>query len=173
MSNRPEFSGRGITQINKSSPTIAGAVLPPTGHRQIAPTAVAAPSIADCQVITPVGQKVNLRSARIGGVEDSHRSSLTQLLRALQCRTSQSSLSTSAICLLQRYLFGACHMARRSKITQPRVHPISANPSSIVIVLELVLVLVLDSCHCLPKTPSEHLRERKSNKLTLHLWVIH
>jgi len=72
ISHGPEFSRRCIAQINKSSPTIAGGILAPPGDGQIAPTAVAASGAGDCQVVTSVGQEVDLWRARVGGVEDSH-----------------------------------------------------------------------------------------------------
>src|SRR5215471_20830419 len=72
ISHRPEFSRCCIAQINKSSPTIARGILAPAGDGQIAPTAVAASGVGDCQVVTPVGQEVGLWRARVGGVEDSH-----------------------------------------------------------------------------------------------------
>lgn len=75
---RPEFSARFVTQINKGSPAIACGVLAPTSDRQVPPTAVAAPGVADRHVIAAVGQEVNLRCARSGGFEDSHLSSLTR-----------------------------------------------------------------------------------------------
>src|SRR6516225_8759847 len=77
ISDGPEFSAHCITQIDKSSPAIARGVLAPAGDRQIAPTAVAASGIGDCHVVTAVGEEVNLRRARSGGVEDSHLSTLT------------------------------------------------------------------------------------------------
>src|SRR6516162_6062147 len=77
ISYRPEFSRRCIAQINKSSPAIARGILSPAGDRQIAPTAVAASGVGDCQVVTAVGQELDLRRARSGGVEGSHLSTLT------------------------------------------------------------------------------------------------
>src|SRR6516165_11917333 len=77
ISHGPEFSRRCIAQINKSSPAIARGILSPAGDRQIAPTAVAASGVGDCQVVTAVGQELDLRRARSGGVEGSHLSTLT------------------------------------------------------------------------------------------------
>src|SRR6202022_3174587 len=72
ISYGPEFSGRWIAQINKIPPAIASGILAPAGNRQIAPSTVAAAGVADRHVITAVGQEVDLRTARSGGVEDSH-----------------------------------------------------------------------------------------------------
>jgi hypothetical protein len=60
----PEFARRQIAQIDKRSPAIAGGILAPAGDRQIAPATVAAAGAADDDMITAVGQEMNLRRRR-------------------------------------------------------------------------------------------------------------
>src|SRR2546421_12683383 len=72
MSGGPELSGGDIADIDKSSRAIAGGILPPAGNGEFSPTAIATPRVADDDVITAVGQQMNLRRFKIGIGKDPH-----------------------------------------------------------------------------------------------------
>src|ERR1700730_5605446 len=72
ISSRPEFSGRAIAHINESSPAIARSILPPTRDYQVTPAAVSAARVTDGEVITAIGEKLNLRCCQSWTVKDAH-----------------------------------------------------------------------------------------------------
>src|SRR6185437_3162158 len=65
VAGRPHLAGAHIAQIDVGAPSVAGRIFAPTGHSNVAPTAVTGPSRGYHDRITPIRKKLRTWNARM------------------------------------------------------------------------------------------------------------